>query len=127
MKALPALACLLGMTLGAAGDAAPLPARSFARPCEHGAARLTLELGPLPRGVEIVVYGEDGRLIGTAAPFALRGGQSAGTFQFVLPEALFRDGAIALRLAAKQYGVPERAPTALELRRASVVCAPMPR
>ena len=109
--------------LAVASQAAPLPLRTLTRPCEGGAARLKLQLGRLARGVEVVVYSEDGRLIGTAAPFALRSGQEAGTYQFALPEALFRNGRIGLRLSAKQYGVAERAPTSTEVKDIAVICA----
>lgn len=118
------LAWLMTMALAAPGQAAPLPTRTLMRPCEHGAARLKLQLGALPRGVEVVVYSQTGALIGTAAPFALRGGQDAGTYQFALPPELFRDGRITLRLSAKQFGVPERAPTAKEVKDATVICVP---
>lgn len=119
-----ALAWLMTVALAAPCQAAPLPIRTLVRPCGQGAARLKLQLGALARGVEVVVYSQGGALIGTAAPFALRGGQDAGTYQFALPEELFRDGRIALRLSAKQFGVPERAPTSGEVKDAVVVCVP---
>ena len=104
--------------------AAPLPLRTLARPCTGGTARLELALGVLPRGVEIVVYTKDGKLVGTAAPFALRAGQRAGSYRFRLRDELFRGNRVALRLAAKQYGAAERAPTAEEVTDAKIVCPP---
>ncbi|HWA90832.1 MAG TPA: hypothetical protein VG889_12405 [Rhizomicrobium sp.] len=112
-----ALALSLAATLSA--GATPLPLRSLERVCA-GKARLQLTLGPLPRGVEIVAYAQDGRLIGTAAPFALRAGQRAGTFSFPLRDGR---GPVAVRLAAKQYGAAERAPSPAEVIEAKVVCA----
>jgi hypothetical protein len=118
------LAWLAALALAAPGQAASVPLRTLVRPCESGTARLKLHLGALPRGVEVVIHAEDGRLIGTAAPFALRGGQDAGIYQFALPSALFRSGRIRLRLSAKQFGVPERAPTPAEVKDAAVICLP---
>jgi hypothetical protein len=116
-------AVLMMATMLSAG-AAPLPLRTLARTCAGGTTRIELTLGVLPRGVEIVVYTEDGKLIGTAAPFALRAGQRAGTYRFRLREELFRGDRVAFRLAAKQYGAAERAPTADEVTDMKVVCEP---
>ncbi len=121
-----ATALAMALAFAAPAAAAMLPARTFERPCAIGAARLRLTLGALPRGVEIVVYTQNGKLIGTAAPFALRAGQRAGIHQLPLPEALFRDGRVTLRLSAKQYGRPERAPTVDEVEDAAVLCVPAP-
>jgi hypothetical protein len=117
---------MINAVLALAVTMAPLATRTFTKPCERGSPRLALTLGVLPRGVEIVVYGEDGTLIGTAAPFALRPGTAAGRYQLALPHDRFRDGAIVLRLAARQYGAPERTPTAEEVREAAVLCVPAP-
>lgn len=116
----------LTLMLAAPGGAAPLATRTFTKPCEQGAPRLKLTLGPLARGVEIEVRTEDGTLIGTAAPFALRDGAAAGTYQLSLPRDLFRGDQIVLRLAARQYGVPDRTPTADEVKDAAVLCVPAP-
>jgi len=119
-----AFAWALTVMAATPGGAAPLPTRTFTHPCGRGAAHLALTLGALPRGVEIVVYARDGALIGTAAPFALRPGTAAGGYRIALPQAAFHDGRIVLRLAAKQYGVPERAPSPDEVKAAAVVCTP---
>lgn len=122
-----ALAWLVTLALTVPSQAAPLLTKTLVRPCDRGSARLKLQLGALPRGVEVVVTSETGALIGTAAPFALRSGQAAGTYAFALPTSLFRDGRITLRLSAKQYGVPERAPSPDEVKQVEVVCVPAPR
>lgn len=112
------------MATAAGADAPGL--HTLTRPCAHGTSRLKLEVGALPRGVEIVAYDETGALIGTAAPFGMNSAAAGGIYLLYLPPALFHGDKIAVRLAAKQYGVPERAPTANELKQASVSCSPPP-
>jgi hypothetical protein len=121
-----ALAGLVVASMATAAGAGAPALRTLTRPCERGTARLKLDVGPLPRGVEIVAYDENGALIGTAAPFGMSSAAAGGIYQLSLPPALFHGDKIAVRLAAKQYGVPERAPTADEVRQASVACVPPP-
>ena len=120
------LAGLVVASVATAAGADTPGLRTLTRPCERGASRLKLEIGALPRGMEIVVYDESGALIGTAAPFGLSSAAAGGIYQLALPQGLFRGNRIAVRLSAKQYGVPERAPTRDEVKRAGVVCVPAP-
>ncbi len=121
-----ALAGLVAISFATGGCAGALPLRTLTRPCERGSARLKLEIGALPRGVEIVVYSKDGALIGTAAPFGMSSAAAGGIYQLALPQGLFDGKRIAVRLSAKQYGVPERAPSPGEVKSASVACVPVP-
>ncbi|MEJ0025555.1 MAG: hypothetical protein WDN01_05955 [Rhizomicrobium sp.] len=81
---------------------------------------LRVRAGVLPRGAEIDVYGE-GALLGTVSPFAVRGGQGAGTYTIPLPDRLARRGRVTIRLVLTEAGAPPRAPTRRELRGVALV------
>lgn len=123
-----AFAALAASALLTRAVAAPLPARTetLALPCalDGNTVRLRLRLGRLARGTEISVRSESGEPIGTASPYGLLKGQEAGTYDLRLRPGLFRDGRITVRLSARHFAKPLRAPSADEVREVKIFCVP---
>ena len=79
-------------------------------------ASLEVEVGAIERGEEINIVTTSGRLLGVISPFGIRPGQQAGTYTVPLPADAIAGGRISLRLSLDQYGHPQRAPTAEEVK-----------
>ncbi|MBV8976546.1 MAG: hypothetical protein JOZ13_04125 [Alphaproteobacteria bacterium] len=86
--------------------------------------RLLIDVGPLPRASAIAVRSENGKRLGSVSPFGVREAQAGGGYGFAVPPNLVQDGRVRIKLAVKHYGSALRAPSATEVRKVSLVCAP---
>jgi len=68
---------------------------------------------------------DDGKLLGTIAPFAIPPGNKTGTYTIPLPEEAVRRGRVAVRLAVEVMENVTRAPTRSEVEDVQPVYVPV--
>jgi hypothetical protein len=123
---------LLALTAPAAGAAATpednarlvvltLPRATHA----HEAVWLRVRVGAIPRGMEIVVRSDSGKLLGSISPFAIPSKRAAGTYTIPLPENASHEGRIAVRLSVEVLGAQPRPPTTREVEEVKLVYLPV--
>jgi propanediol utilization protein len=90
---------------------------TLAHPLHSGeTAWLEVEIGPIERGAEIEIATTDGRPLGIISPYAIRSGDSAGTYTVPVPDDAISKNRVLLRLSLNQHGHASRAPTAKEVK-----------
>jgi hypothetical protein len=94
------------------------------RALERGETVLVeVQLGTLPRGMEIEISTASGRELGAISPHGIRTGNEAGTYSLPIPADVFRNRHASIRLSINQPDRTRRAPTADEVKRVRVKIA----
>ena len=73
-------------------------------PAVNEALRLKVSVGALPRGANIVVRTQDGKIAGTVSPFGSTARLSGGVYTISLSEEALQDGEVSLVLQLEQGG-----------------------
>jgi len=94
-------------------------------PNPHEAVLLKIRAGNLPRGAEIVVMSADGKLLGSASPYGLSGGQGAATYTIPLPKSAIADGQVQVRVEVAQPGRAAHPSSAREIESVELVYVPV--
>jgi len=82
-----------------------------------------VQLGTLPRGMEIEVSTASGRELGMISPYGIRTGNAAGTYTLPIPPDVFTKGRATIRLSINQPDRTRRAPTEDEVKSVRVKIA----
>ena len=82
-----------------------------------------VQLGKLPRGLEIEVSTTSGRELGTISPHGIPTGNEAGTYSLPIPPDVFSKGRAPIRLSITQSDHTRRAPTEDEVKSVRVKIA----
>lgn len=75
-----------------------------------------VQLGKLPRGLEIEVSTASGHDLGTISPHGIPTGNEAGTYSLPIPPDVFSKGRATIRLSITQANQTRRAPTDDEVK-----------
>jgi len=75
-----------------------------------------VQLGKLPRGLEIEVSTAAGRELGAISPHGIPTGNEAGTYTLPIPRDVFSKGRATIRLSINQSDQTRRAPTEDEVK-----------
>ena len=94
-------------------------------PAAQEAVWLSVRLGVLQRGWRVLVFSDDGQLLGAISPFAIPAGHKAGTYTLPLPENAVRRGRIAVRLVVEVMENVTRAPARSEVEDVRLVYVPV--
>ena len=94
-------------------------------PAEQEAVWLSVRVGVLQRGARVVVFSDDGKLLGAISPFAIVPGKEAGTYTIPLPENSVRDGRVVVRLVVEDREHPTRPATGSEVEDVELVYVPV--
>ena len=129
-------ACVLLVLLAPGVETAAAGTQSEARrvvltlprpPATSEVVWLSVRLGVLQRGWRVLVWSDDGQLLGAIAPFAIPPGDPAGTYTMPLPEHAVRGGRVVVRLVVEVMEHVTRAPMYSEVEDVQLVYVPVHR
>ena len=126
-RALLLVGALVVAAIAAAAQSSPgVYALTPPRPTVAGEAIwLKLTVGPLPRGTVLRVSTEDGRPVGTIAPFGAAASQSVQDHLLALPTTASAGAAVRLRIELQDPNGTSRAPAPGEVRGVTLVYVPV--
>ncbi|MFZ1220587.1 MAG: hypothetical protein WAO00_14935 [Chthoniobacterales bacterium] len=75
-----------------------------------------VQLGTLPRGLEIEITTASGRELGVISPHGIRTGNEAGTYTLPIPPDVFSKGRAIIRLSINEPNHTRRAPNEDEVK-----------
>jgi hypothetical protein len=96
-------------------------------PAAQEAVWLSVRVGVLRRGARVLVFSDEGTLLGAISPFAIPPGKEAGTYTIPLPENAVRDGRVVVRLVVEEREHAARPATGGEVEDVGLVYVPVTR
>ena len=128
MLAACALIALLAQGASVPATAAPTTVLTLPRPpAAQEAVWLSVRVGVLQRGARVLVFSDEGTLLGAISPFAIPPGHEAGTYTIPLPENAVRDGRVVVRLVVEDRKHAARPATGGEVEDVGLVYVPVTR